>query len=35
MSETHSSTEDQNEPELYAIRLKGQLDNRWAAWFED
>ena len=34
MSETHSSTEDQNEPELYEIRLKGQLDDRWAAWFE-
>jgi hypothetical protein len=22
------------EPELYEIRLKGHLDDRWAAWFE-
>ena len=34
MSETHASTEDQIEPELYEIRLKGQLDYRWSAWFE-
>jgi hypothetical protein len=22
------------EPELYEIRLKGHLNDRWAAWFE-
>ena len=35
MSETHASTEDQSEPGLYEIRLKGHLDDRWAAWFGD
>ena len=34
MSETHASTEDHYEPELYAIRIKGHLDERWADWFE-
>jgi hypothetical protein len=34
MSETHPSTEDHHEPELYEIRLKGHLDDRWADWFE-
>ena len=34
MSGTHPSTEDHDQPELYEIRIKGQLDNRWAAWFE-
>ena len=34
MSETHAPTEDQDEPGLYAIRIKGHLDCRWAAWFE-
>ena len=34
MSETHASTEDQSEPGLYEIRLKGHLDDRWAEWFE-
>ena len=33
MSETHPSTEDHHEPELYEIRLKGHLDDRWADWF--
>ena len=33
MSETHASTEKHDEPGLYEIRLKGHLDNRWAAWF--
>src|SRR5438105_463331 len=33
MSETYPSTEDHHEPELYEIRLKGHLDDRWAAWF--
>jgi hypothetical protein len=34
MNETHASTEDQYEPGLYEIRIKGHLDDRWAAWFE-
>ena len=34
MSETHASMEDHHEPELYEIRLKGHLDDRWAEWFE-
>ena len=33
MSETNTSIEDFNEPELYEIRLKGHLDDRWANWF--
>ena len=33
MSETHPSTEDHDEPGLYEIRIKGHLDDRWAAWF--
>ena len=34
MSKTHISTEDHYEPELYEIRIKGYLDDRWADWFE-
>ena len=34
MSETHASSEDQSEPGLYEIRLKGHLDDRWSDWFE-
>jgi hypothetical protein len=34
MSEAHASTEDQSEPELYEIRIKGHLDDRWTDWFE-
>ena len=34
MSETHASTEHHYEPELYEIRIKGHLDERWADWFE-
>ena len=34
MSATHTSTEDHYEPELYEIRIKGHLANRWASWFE-
>jgi hypothetical protein len=33
MSETHASTEDQYEPGLYEIRIKGHLDDRWRDWF--
>jgi hypothetical protein len=34
MSETHASTEDRYEQGYYEIRIKGHLDDRWAAWFE-
>jgi hypothetical protein len=34
MSATHASIEDHHEPQLYEIRIKGHLDNRWANWFE-
>ena len=34
MKETHTLTEDHEEPERYEIRLKGHLDDRWAIWFE-
>ena len=32
-SETNASTEDQSEPGLYEIRIKGHLDDRWSDWF--
>jgi hypothetical protein len=34
MSEPHASTDDHDEPGLYAIRIQGHLDARWAARFE-
>ena len=34
MKATPASTGDQYEPELYEIRLKGHLDDKWAEWFE-
>ena len=34
MSATHASTKDHDEPGLYEIRIKGHLDDKWAAWFE-
>ncbi len=34
MSETLASREDHFEPQLYEIRIKGHLDDRWADWFE-
>ena len=34
MIETTASMEDHYEPQLYEIRLKGHLDDRWAEWFE-
>jgi len=33
MSETDTAPGDPNEPGLYAIRIKGHLDDQWAAWF--
>jgi hypothetical protein len=34
MSTTQADSEDHHEPELYEIRLKGHLDDRWADWFD-
>ncbi len=34
MSETRASTEGHDAPELYEIRIKGHLEDRWANWFE-
>jgi hypothetical protein len=34
MSETHASTEAHDGSGHYEIRIKGHLDNRWAAWFD-
>lgn len=34
MKGTNESTEDQYEPGLYEIRIKGHLDKRWAEWFD-
>jgi hypothetical protein len=34
MSGTHPSTGARHEPGRYEIRLKGHLDERWAAWFD-
>lgn len=34
MRKTHASAQDQHEPGLYEIRLKGHLDGKWAVWFE-
>ena len=34
MRETYPSTGDRHEPGGYEIRLKGHLDQRWAAWFD-
>jgi hypothetical protein len=33
MSETDTSTEDHDKPGRYEIRIRGHLDDRWAAWF--
>jgi hypothetical protein len=34
MSETHASTQEHYEPGAYKIRIKGHLDDKWAAEFE-
>jgi hypothetical protein len=34
LSKKHELPEWNNEPELYEIRIKGYLDDRWAGWFE-
>jgi hypothetical protein len=33
MSETYAAPEDDYEPGLYEIRIKGHLDDSWAGWF--
>ena len=33
MSTTKTDSEAHQEPRCYEIRLKGHLDDRWAAWF--
>jgi hypothetical protein len=35
MSERHPSPAEHHAHALYAIRLKGHLDDRWAGWFGD
>lgn len=35
MSETDSTTEEDDKPGFTEIRIKGHLDKRWAAWFDD
>ncbi len=34
MNETDPAPSAYDEPGLYEIRIKGRLDNRWAAWFD-
>ena len=34
MSEAHTSTENDEEPGFYEIRIKGHLYARWADWLE-
>jgi hypothetical protein len=34
MSATHATQLHGDEPDRYAIRIKGHLDQRWAEWFE-
>ena len=34
MSTTRPAPEDHDQPARYEIRIKGHLDDRWAAWFE-
>ena len=34
VSTTDAAPEDQDEPDLYDIRIKGHLDDRWAARFD-
>jgi hypothetical protein len=34
MNETHAFTDNQYDPGLYQIRIKGHLDDRRTAWFE-
>jgi hypothetical protein len=35
MNETQVSTDDQYEPGLYEIRIRGHLNDQWSSWFGD
>ena len=35
MSNGSQERNDQGQPGVYQIRLKGQLDDQWTGWFED
>ncbi len=35
MSDISKGTCDPDQPGVYQIRLRGQLDERWAGWFDD
>lgn len=35
MSNNSDPTTNPSQPVVYQIRIKGHLDKRWAAWFED
>jgi hypothetical protein len=34
MSTAEEAKEERNQPELYEIRIKGHLDDKWADWFD-
>jgi hypothetical protein len=34
MSEAHAAVEGDGEPQVYEIRIRGHLDDRWVGWFE-
>ncbi|MCO6450769.1 MAG: hypothetical protein J5I90_08270 [Caldilineales bacterium] len=34
MTESHATPERQSEYDIYQIRLKGHLDERWTDWFD-
>lgn len=34
MNDTHTSTENLDQPRRYEICLRGHLDNHWSHWFE-
>jgi hypothetical protein len=34
MSETYTAAEDRDAPGMYAIRVRGHLEDRWAARFD-
>ncbi|ABW31016.1 conserved hypothetical protein [Acaryochloris marina MBIC11017] len=34
MSDQHVLPEEQGQPDLYEIRIKGHLNDRWTPWFE-
>lgn len=34
MTQSHTSFPNVDQPQRYAIRVKGHLDQRWADWFD-